>query len=169
MLTPRFELLPFTPSDLSLVHQGLSHPEVIKYYGISCNTLEEAQAQLDWFERIEAEGSGRWRAIRFREGGVFVGAIGFNYWNHETGSADFGFWLLPEHWGQSVMKEVIPAMVRHGLQEMKLQRIEAEVETGNVASRNLLLKCGFVHETTKMDCEEKNGTLISLDVFVRLA
>ena len=36
--TSRFRLRQFTDADLENVFKGLSHPEVIKYYGVSFNS-----------------------------------------------------------------------------------------------------------------------------------
>ena len=45
LLTSRFVLKPIVDSDIEFVYQGLSHPEVIKYYGISYNSLEGTRDQ----------------------------------------------------------------------------------------------------------------------------
>jgi ribosomal-protein-alanine N-acetyltransferase len=49
---------------------------------------------------------------------------------------------------------------------MHLKKIEAEVETENIQSITILKKLQFVYESTKKDCEIKNGRYISLDIFV---
>ena len=51
--TPRLLLRPFVDSDLENVFKGLSHPAVIKHYGISFNSLEATQEQMDWFANLE--------------------------------------------------------------------------------------------------------------------
>lgn len=167
--TPNFTLRPFTQADLQNVFKGLSHPLVIPYYGVSFKTLEETQTQIDWFETIERENTGRWRAICSKDLSTFCGAVGFNYWSQEHKKAEIGFWLLPDFWRKGIIKEVVPRMVEYGFKEMGLHRIEAEVETGNTASKNVLTGLGFKFEGTKRDCEIKGGRFISLDIFSMLS
>ncbi len=47
--TERLLLRQFTGSDLENVYQGLSHPDIIKYYGVSYNSLEATKAQMEFF------------------------------------------------------------------------------------------------------------------------
>ena len=37
-------------SDIENIYRGLSHPEVIKYYGVSYNSLEATKVQMEWFK-----------------------------------------------------------------------------------------------------------------------
>jgi len=167
--TKNYVLRRFTQNDLENVFKGLSHPEVIPYYGVSFTSIEATQEQIDWYLRIEQENTGRWRAISSPDQSLFFGAIGFNNWTQEHRKAEIGFWLMPEFWKQGVIREVLPAMIASGFKEMNLHRIEAEVETENESSKKVLLASGFNYEGTKKDCEIKNGKFISLDMFSLLA
>jgi [ribosomal protein S5]-alanine N-acetyltransferase len=166
--TKKYLLRVFNQNDLHSVFEGLSHPDVIRYYGVSYHTLASTQIQIDWFNTIEKENTGRWRAICSLDNKHFYGAIGFNNWSSTHQKAEIGFWLLPNAWGKGIIKEVMPVMLDYAFNEMNLHRIEAEVETLNQASKSILLKHGFKLEGTKVDCEVKNGKLISLDIFVKI-
>jgi [ribosomal protein S5]-alanine N-acetyltransferase len=167
--TPRLLLRPFGSADLENVFAGLSHPEVIRHYGVSFTTLEASQEQMDWYASIEREGTGLWRAICAKEDGKFLGAIGLNSIVREHAKGEIGFWLMPEHQGHGYISEVLPILLEHGFGTMGLHRIEAEVETDNAASAKVLVKAGFVHEGTLRECEWKDSRWISLDVFAKLA
>ena len=39
--------------DIQNIFKGLSHPEVIAYYGVSYKSLEETQEQIDWYKNLE--------------------------------------------------------------------------------------------------------------------
>ena len=86
--TKRFNLRQFTQDDLENVFQGLSHPEVINYYGVSFHSIEATQEQIDWFKALELEGKGIWWAICTREEGHFCGAGGFCDWDHDLKKAE---------------------------------------------------------------------------------
>ena len=167
--TNRFLLSQFVATDRPKVFEGLSHPEVVRYYGVSYDSLEATQAQMDWYAELHATGTGRWWAIRPHGERDLVGACGFNNWQVDHRRAELGFWLLPAFWRTGVMSEVLPVTLDHGFSEMNLHRVEAFAETENAASRRILKKVGFVHEGTMRDCEIKAGRFISLEVWARLA
>lgn len=168
MLTQRFLLRKFTGNDIENVFRGLSHPEVIKYYGISFLTLEATQEQMDWFEQIEQDGTGIWFAICSPDDTIFYGAGGFSSRNAKFGKAEIGFWLLPEFWGMGIMTEVFPTLCAYGFRELDLHRIEGFVESENTACKNAMRKLHFTHEGTMRECEIKDGKRIDLEIYAKL-
>lgn len=166
--TARFRLTRFVAADQPKVFEGLSHPDVIRYYGVSYDSLEATQAQMDWYAELHAMGTGRWWAVRPNGERDLLGACGFNNWQPQHRRAELGFWLLPAHWRTGVMSEVLPVALDHGFSEMNLHRVEAFVETENAASRGVLQRLGFTHEGTMRDCEIKTGRFLSLEVWARL-
>lgn len=165
LITSRFSLRQFTNNDLENVYKGLSHPEVIKYYGISYNSLEATKEQMSWFSELERDETGFWWAIEFLENREFCGAIGFNNLNKQHKRAEIGFWLLPESWGIGIMSEVLPLVCQYAFENLGLHRIEAQVETGNLACQNIMKKNNFLFEGTLKEYEFKEGKYISLDLF----
>lgn len=167
--TERFLLRRIRQSDLPLIFRGLSHPDVIRYYGVSCQTIEDTQSQLDWYDSLLTNQTGIWRGICFPDRpDALIGACGLNYWAREHQRAEMGFWLLPEHWGQGIMPECAAAVIQHAFSTMNLHRIEAVVEEENRASARLLQKLGFVYEGTHRDQEIKQGRYINLMYFALL-
>ena len=166
--TPRLLLRPFVDSDLENVFKGLSHPAVIKHYGISYNSLEATQEQMDWFARLEREGSGMWFAVSSADGTTFFGAGGLNDLSQEHQKAEIGFWLLPEFWGQGIMREAMPLICHYGFDKLGLHRIEGFVESDNLSCKKAMAKLDFRHEGTMKDCEIKNGKFISLDIYAKI-
>lgn len=169
LATPRLLLRQFRPEDVAQVYYGLSHPEVIRYYGVSYTSLEETATQMQWFKELEEEGTGLWWAICPADGRGFYGAIGYYKLSREHRKAELGFWLLPEYWKQGIISEALPPVIDHCFTHLRLHRIDALVETENQGSKNSLLKGGFRHEGCMRECELKNGRFISLDFFSRLA
>lgn len=167
--TPRLTLRPIISTDLENVYRGLSHPEVIRYYGVSFHSLAATQEQMDWFANLENTGTGRWWAVCDRESGAFLGAGGFNDLSREHGKAEIGFWLLPDAWGNGFMQEAMPALCRAGFENMGLHRIEGFVESENSNCKRAMQKLQFHHEGTMRDCEIKNGQRISVDIYAKLA
>ncbi len=166
--TPRFRLDQLVPADKRKVFEGLSNAQVIRYYGVSYDTLDATQRQMDWYNELWQTGTGRWWAIRVRGDRELIGACGFSNGQVIHRRAELGFWLLPAFWRTGVMSEALPVVLHHGFTDMNLHRVEAFVETDNKASRRLLHKLGFIHEGTMRDFEIKNGKFLSLEVWARL-
>jgi ribosomal-protein-alanine N-acetyltransferase len=166
--TTRLLLRPFEESDLDNVYLGLSHPKVIKYYGVHYLSRESAKTQMTWFQELERNGTGMWWAVCSPDNAVFYGAGGLNGLNAVHKKAEIGFWLLPEYWGGGIMKEILPLIIEYGFNTMGLHRIEGLVETGNLNCKRALESLDFVHEGTMRECEIKNGQWISLDLYASI-
>ena len=166
--TSRFLLRQFTDADLENVFKGLSHPEIIKYYGINFKTLEETKEQMTWFSDLEKNNTGIWWAIEDKESAIFYGAAGFNDRSLEHKKAEVGMWLLPDYWGQGILKEVMPTIVDFAFSDLGLHRIEGFVESDNKKCKSAMAQVNFEYEGTMRDCEVKNGKFVSVDIYARI-
>ncbi|WP_289055812.1 GNAT family N-acetyltransferase [Carboxylicivirga marina] len=166
--TDRFSLRQFESDDLENVYLGLSHPDVIKYYGVSFCSLEAAKEQISWFRDLEKNNTGIWWAICSKEDHSFIGAGGLNDIEREHRKAEVGFWLLPEYWGKGIMKEVMPSICTYGFDKLGILRIEGYVDTENINCKKGLVSIGFDFEGTMIDCEIKDGKYISLDIYAMI-
>lgn len=166
--TNRLLLRQFQESDIESVFKGLSHPEVIKYYGVSYNSLEATKVQMEFFYDLEKNKTGIWWAVCNLDNSIFYGASGLNSLSKEHKKAEIGFWLMPEFWGKGIIQEVVPLICEHGFDMLGLHRIEALIETENSNSKSVMSKLGFMYEGTMRECEIKNGKYISLDIFAKL-
>lgn len=162
MLSERFALQHFVAEDQAFVFKGLSHPDVIRYYGVQFHSFEAARLQMEWFEQILKEASGQWWKIVTRGTAEKVGAIGMNNYQPQHRCTEIGYWLLPQYWKQGIVQEVMPVLLQYLFRDKMIHRIAASVETGNEASCKVLERAGFTFEGTQRECEFKNGTFISL-------
>jgi ribosomal-protein-alanine N-acetyltransferase len=73
---------------------------VTRYYGVSYGSLEETQAQMDWYDYLLESQTGIWWGICFtHDPSRLIGACGFNEWHRVHNRAEIGYWLLPDYWG----------------------------------------------------------------------
>lgn len=166
--THRLLLRPMVDSDIENVFKGLSNPDVIKYYGVSFKSLDATKEQMLWYADLIKNGTGRWFAVCSLDNNTFYGAGGLNNLSKAHRKAEIGFWLLPDYWKQGLMTEAMPLICDYGFNHLNLHRIEAFVETENTNCKNAMARLGFVHEGTMRDCEIKNGTFISVDLYAKL-
>jgi ribosomal-protein-alanine N-acetyltransferase len=137
---------------------------MIKYYGVSYDTLEDTQLQMDWFKQIWEEGTGIWWALSFKENpNELIGACGLNNKHPTHLNAELGFWILPPYQGKGLMKEAAAEVLRYGFTNFGLHRIFAMVETPNTPSNQLLISLGFTLEGCQRQTEWKNGRFIDLN------
>lgn len=164
----RLLLRQFEESDIASVFKGLSHPDIIKHYGIRFDSLESTKEQMNWFADLEKAGGGVWFAICSLDNTTFYGAGGLNDLNKEHKKAEIGFWLLTDFWGKGIMGEAMPLICNYGFDKLGLHRIEAFVESDNTNCKKAMAKLDFQHEGTMKDCEIKNGEFISLDIYSKI-
>jgi [ribosomal protein S5]-alanine N-acetyltransferase len=165
--TKRLLLRQIQDNDLENIFRGLSHPEVIKYYGVNFNSRESTKEQMTWYRELVETGTGIWWAICSLEGDVFYGATGFNNLQKEHKKAEIGFWLLPEFWSRGYVSEAVTAILNYAFTSLDLHRIEAYVEVGNENSAKALKKLKFEYEGRLRDSEIKTGKFISVDVYAK--
>jgi ribosomal-protein-alanine N-acetyltransferase len=82
-----------------------------------------------------------------RDTGALAGVI--NISNAVRGSfhsAYLGYYAFTPHDRQGLMREGLQAVVRHAFGTLKLHRLEANIQPGNVASIALARACGFRKE-----------------------
>lgn len=167
--TERLLLQQIMPEDQPFVFDGLSNPDVIRYYGVSYHSYEATASQMDWYRNMLAVGSGiPWKIVG-KQTGEKMGVISVYFFKHEHRKAELGFWLLPQFWNKGFATEAINAVAHYWQTEKQIHRLEAFVEEGNESSSKVLTKAGFYYEGTMRDCEIKNGRFLSLQIYALLA
>ena len=162
--TDRLLLREIIDSDIHHIYQGLSHPMVIKHYGVSYDSLEATKEQMDWYKDPRQS----WWAIFSNDGQTFMGAVGLNDISKEHKKAEIGLWLLPDFWGKGIMSEVMPLICQYGFRQLGLHRIEGFVDANNKNCKRAMAKLDFKHEGTMTDCEVKHGEYVSVDIFAKI-
>lgn len=168
--TANYQLRRIVAADMPAIFAGLSDPRVTEYYGISYDTLESTQAQMDYYELVWQTGIGIWWGICSKENpDQLIGSCGLHEWEQEHHCAETGFWISPEHWGKAVMRECLAVMFAHCFGHLGLHRLQAMVEPENIPSWRLLEKMGFRLEGVLRECEYKHGRYVDLKCYSMLA
>src|SRR5438067_7883077 len=94
-----------TANDQQFIFEGLSHPEVIPFYGVQFDSFEHTKVQMDWYDNILKEASGiPWKIID-KETLKQVGVVSIYYYKANHNKAELGFWLLPGFWNKGIASE----------------------------------------------------------------
>lgn len=144
--TERLTLIEINQSHLMDYFEIFKDENVTKYYNITpLKKPVEAQKYLDWFEsRYEAGAGIRW-GICLKGKNNIIGTAGFNNFqkNHK---ANLGYDLHIDYWNKGYITEALKEILKFGFIALEINRIEAEVMQGNIASEKVLHKLGFKNE-----------------------
>nr|WP_326164703.1 GNAT family protein [uncultured Oscillibacter sp.] len=124
-------------------------------------------ADAEWFvgDCVSKEG-GRQLTRGILIGGRAAGSIGvFVKDDVYEKSAELGYWLAREHWGQGVMTAAVRQICREAFERFDIIRIFAEPFADNLGSRRVLEKAGFTYEGTMRDGIYKNGAVHSYCIY----
>jgi ribosomal-protein-serine acetyltransferase len=77
---------------------------------------------------------------------TYIGMGGFNRIDHENLRANLGYWIRTSRTGSGIATTVTRLLAGWGFQELKLNRIEIVVATGNQCSQRVAEKAGAQRE-----------------------
>lgn len=85
--------------------------------------------------------------VHSNDTGDFIGVINLNSIRLDPfSSASLGYYADEEFCGKGYMKEGIGLVLEHAFTKIGLNRIEVNIQPGNVASHTLVKSIGFEHE-----------------------
>jgi [ribosomal protein S5]-alanine N-acetyltransferase len=127
-------------------------------------TIEDAKNFLE--RAIHEDGRERFYCIEID--GSAAGGIGIILGEdvHRL-TAEFGYWLGQEFWGQSIMSEVVPAFANYCFQKFSLKRMFASAYASNPASARVLEKSGFIFEGRLHKNVIKDGQILDSLLYAR--
>ena len=94
-----------------------------------------------------------------------IGSIG--YWRSDFANhrAEIGYMLNPDYWRKGIVSEALKATIDFGFNEIKLHSILANISPDNEASRQILLKHGFLKEAYFKEDHYFNGKFLDSEVY----
>ena len=152
--TARLLLRPFAESDAEAIYALQSNPRVLRYWDAPPWTeRSRADAFIAACRRMEEEESGARFAIETHDDHAFVGWCSMFRWNPVYRSLGIGYCLDERAWGKGFATEAVRAMLQWAYATLDLNRVEAELDTRNLASARVLEKLGFEREGLRReDC-----------------
>ena len=95
-----------------------------------------------------------------------IGSIGaFRQGNIHRQTAELGYYLAEEYWGQGIMSAAIRQLCDSVFQTTDILRIYAEPFSYNAGSRRALEKAGFTLEGTMKCNAVKNGKMVDMTLY----
>lgn len=101
--------------------------------------------------------------------GKVIGSIAaFRQGNIHAKTAELGYYIAEEYWGQGIMTEAVRQLCKHIFSGSDIIRIYAEPFAYNIGSCRVLEKAGFVYEGTLRRNAVKNGRVLDMKMYARL-
>lgn len=159
--TDRLMIRPFSSDDAGIIYRIYSDEEILKYTPYDRMSMDSAARHL---ERIIADWKqipvpGYEMCILLKEGGEKIGRCGIHP-DTETASAMIGIMLFKPYWGKGYATETARALITYSFETLQIRRLYALCNPENMASRNVLEKCGMRQEALFKEKRRyiKNGT-----------
>ena len=102
-------------------------------------------------------------AVCLKEDNRAIGSIGLMIGTHSDKEipdteAEIGYWIGVPFWGKGLIPEATRELIRHGFEDLKLDKIWCGCFVENEKSKRVMEKCGFTwHHTRKDVCCELMG------------
>ena len=134
---------------------------------------------LSWYPHTDLASTKAFLATvkrRYRRGQLFdwaivhtanekmIGTVGFVSFSPKQNSAEIGYALHPDYWGQSITPEAVWAVLRFGFVTLGLHRIEARFMVENIRSRRVMEKVGMRFEGVARGSYLRDGQYCDMGV-----
>ena len=153
-------LRPFTAADIPWVHAVLLDPAVQRFMQIpSSYSLEDAASLVE--REYIAGGDGGRRADFLAEDtatAARLGRVGLR--RGEPGLAEIGYWVDPQARNRGIATTAVRAACQWAVTTAGIELIEWRCQAGNVASRRVAEKAGFLFEGTLRKRRLRHGVRV---------
>jgi len=145
--TDDLQLRPSNPTDAEGMFAMLSDQESMKYWSDQpISDLDAAIEVLDQDLESDAQGNSMCWAITLNGQDKMIGKCILFQFSRDKHRAEIGYILNRKYWRQGLTYQALGAVIDFAFNTLKLHRIEADVDTENMASIALLKKLGFKRE-----------------------
>jgi ribosomal-protein-alanine N-acetyltransferase len=154
----RLRLRWLTATDVPALYEIFSNVEVTRYWSWTAYTeLAQAEALLAEIHDFFRSGTLHQWGVARTEDDTVIGTCTLAQIDRVHRRTEIGFALGRAHWGQGLMREAVGALLQHAFGELRMRRVEADVDPRNAASLRLLERFGFEREGRLRERYEVGG------------
>lgn len=152
LTTERLILRPWEESDAESLYEYAKDPQVGPIAGWPPHISVEDSRQI--IKSVLAVNETY--AICKRQDNRAIGSIGLMRGKQSNldipeDEGEIGYWIGVPFWGQGYVSEAVRELIRHGFEDLKLNRIWCGYFEGNEKSKRVQEKCGFRYHHTNKD------------------
>jgi ribosomal-protein-alanine N-acetyltransferase len=143
----RVRLRTIAESDLEQLYAIFSDPKVMRYWSTPpLESIEEARTLLKEIQAGNQERTMLKWGVALKSTDIMIGTVTLFNLDQAQGRAEIGYAQARAYWGQGYIHEALQSLLTYTFEEMKLRRIEADVDPRNAASIKTLERLGFQKE-----------------------
>ena len=140
--TQRLFLRPFSMDDLADMYEYASKPENLRFvFPAHLSREQTADAIANNFMKAPL---GKW-AIEIKAEQKMLGTIDFTKISEANVTAEIGYVLNQNYWGQGLMTEALKNLTDFSFREFGLKKLIILVDSENIASQKVAQKVGYSH------------------------
>ncbi len=151
--TERLQMRRFVTSDAESVFRNwASDPDVQLNYGEPVYETQESVSELldKYIAKYDEPYYYRWAVIE-KSSGECVGQIAYFLVDPGNEFAEIEYCIGSSYQGRGYATEACKAVIRYGLEQIGLHKVQICCRTSNQKSRKVIEKCGFIYEGTLRD------------------
>ena len=166
----RVRLREFRDGDAESYHKYINHPEVKSFVPVDCvpSSVEAALEDVRYYRENISRYSGISWAIAHKKTDEIIGSVGLTMMKFIQRKATLSYDLNFEYWGKGLAKEAVEAIIKFADDDLKLNRIQANIATENERSRRFAQSFKFEYEGTLRKFEVLNDKVVDFDVYSRI-
>ena len=143
----RVRLRAIEDSDLNDLYAIFSDPKVMRYWSTTpLQSVEEARSLLREIQTSNEQRTILKWGVALKPSDNLIGTVTLFNLEQSQGRAEIGYAQAQAHWGNGYINEALQSLLTYAFEEMKLRRVEADVDPRNAASIKTLERLGFQKE-----------------------
>ena len=152
--TERLRLKNISYEDREFILSEFSNDSINRYLfdAEPLNSLEEADELISFYLQPEPRMQHRWILI-LKNSNTKIGTCGFHCWDESKKCVDIGYDLQEEYWGQGLVPEAAQLLIQHCFENLQLTGLWCCHYHGNIQSKRVQEKLGFIYHHTCQDVE----------------
>lgn len=144
---PRVRLRWLAANDVDALFAIFSDERMMRYWSSTAmQERREAEDLLLGIHRQFVEQTGFQWGVERKGDGALLGTCTLFHLHRGNMRAEVGYCLGSAHWRQGYMGEALTALFDYAFDELKLRRLEADVDPDNADSLKILARVGFQRE-----------------------
>ena len=145
--TARLTLRPMTMMDAADLFAVFSDPAVVRYWSAEpWTSIAFAEQSIERALDNYRDGSDVRFGVELTETRTLIGTVNLHHFFPQNRRCEIGYALGSPYWGKGLASEALEAAIDYGFHELRLNRIEADIDPRNAASAGILERMGFRKE-----------------------
>jgi len=157
--TDRLLLRMFKPDDLDELSRIYVDADVMQYLSGHALSRGETAGWLNYFLAGWTDYGFGWWAVVLKESAELIGHCGLQF-IHVTPEVEVTYGLARPYWRKGLASEAARACLLYGFAELKLDRIYALADPGNIGSHRVMERVGMSYKTEYYKDDLYEGDLI---------